>query len=468
MGCASSVAVNSPAKKSASSGSSIVRLDAVELTNLETLDSESSASKVLPLSIASGSTRTLREVDGERGAAASLSLQSTTTGTKTSGSTSLSPPSVASVVVALMRICDSPQRSPHLVDSVAEFQPQQLPYDNSRERGAIGTITVLRDESGEVRSLLVISGSLEITKFIPEAAEPETSKEFLLASSKSGHPSPRIHVRIGRKYLIGSGANAKVYRASDEAGVVYALKLIRISQSRQYCDFAVAAVSEIRALSRLSHPNIVRYFGVTALRSECCESEEWDLGILLELCGGGSMTEFIATYFPNGLDYFLLQRFLIQLLSAIDYLHSHGVYHRDIKPANILFGDSDHENIRVADFGSAIYANRRTKEGDVGGTPVYMPPESLLSPSTEGAACLAHDVWSIGCTALELATGRPPWDGSELQPFSNFRLLAEIARVKVLPIPSTVPDNLRRFIAACTAVDPQQRANISQLRAMLT
>ena len=111
------------------------------------------------------------------------------------------------------------------------------------------------------------------------------------------------------------------------------------------------------------------------------------------------------------------------MLRGLVYLHSEGVIRRDIKAANILV-DRDGE-VRLADFGVAIQTQSSTMGSgavrDVVGTPYWMAPEVIkMSGATDRS-----DVWSVGCTVIELLTGAPPY--SELgQVPALFRIVQDV------------------------------------------
>lgn len=104
-----------------------------------------------------------------------------------------------------------------------------------------------------------------------------------------------------------------------------------------------------------------------------------------------------------------------QVLHGLLYLHEQGVIHRDIKGANIL--TTKEGLVKLADFG---VASRTTglSESSVVGTPYWMAPEVIeLSGATT-----ASDIWSLGCTVIELLEGKPPYYNLQPMP-ALFRIV---------------------------------------------
>lgn len=98
-----------------------------------------------------------------------------------------------------------------------------------------------------------------------------------------------------------------------------------------------------------------------------------------------------------------------QLLSAMIYCHSKGIVHRDLKPENILIDsiiESGKLNIKIIDFGSALFFTPRTKFSETLGTPYYIAPEVIRQNYNEKC-----DIWSIGVILYILLSGKPPFTG---------------------------------------------------------
>lgn len=118
---------------------------------------------------------------------------------------------------------------------------------------------------------------------------------------------------------------------------------------------------------------------------------------------GGSITSLIEKY--GKFNENLIRTYTTQILEGLEYLHANNVVHRDIKGANILV-DND-GMCKLADFGSAkkIAGFGKERYASIRGTPNWMAPEVIKS---KGHGRFS-DIWSIGCTVIEMATGKPPW-----------------------------------------------------------
>ena len=107
---------------------------------------------------------------------------------------------------------------------------------------------------------------------------------------------------------------------------------------------------------------------------------------------------------------------MAQVLNGLLYLHEQGVIHRDIKRANIL--TTKEGLVKLADFGVATRKDNGLHESSVVGTPYWMAPEVIEL----AGATTASDIWSLGCTVIELLDGKPPYH--KLQPMpALFRIV---------------------------------------------
>ncbi|ANB13990.1 mitogen-activated protein kinase kinase kinase STE11 [Sugiyamaella lignohabitans] len=150
----------------------------------------------------------------------------------------------------------------------------------------------------------------------------------------------------------------------------------------------------------------------------------------------------------------LLAGYIVQVLNGLRFLHEQGTIHRDIKGANIL---TDKEGkIKLADFGVATQSvvGTLSRDKSVVGTPYWMAPEVI---EVNGATA-ASDIWSLGCTIVELLTGKPP--NYHLDPMSAMYAIVS----KEIPLPEGISSELKDFLLECFQKDPNLRVSAKALQ----
>lgn len=199
---------------------------------------------------------------------------------------------------------------------------------------------------------------------------------------------------------------------------------------------------EAEILKRLNHPNIVKIYSFVETPNT--------LYFVLEFVEHGSLAGLLKKFgvFPEQ----LIASYTAQILQGLKYLHGEGIIHRDIKGDNILITKDG--KVKLADFGTAKLEDAEKKTQTVVGTPYWMAPEVI-----EMSACgPTSDIWSVGCTVIELLTGAPPY--FELGPMSA---LFNIVEDRHPPLPEKMSDDLRSFLKVCFKKDPRQRPTASDL-----
>jgi len=192
--------------------------------------------------------------------------------------------------------------------------------------------------------------------------------------------------------------------------------------------------SEIRILQDLSHPNIVCQYDTDF------NSKTNVLHIFLEYLAGGTITQRVTRSGP--LCEATTRRYTSHMLAGLLYLHNKNIIHRDIKGANCLIDDSD-DSIKIADFGTAADSRIKSKNfkkiADVAPPPGFVPlPASAEHKALRGTSYYMApevikgvgygrraDVWSLGCTVVEMATGHPPWHETKNQVPRSLLLLCQ-------------------------------------------
>ncbi|KAF6162792.1 hypothetical protein GIB67_029061 [Kingdonia uniflora] len=262
--------------------------------------------------------------------------------------------------------------------------------------------------------------------------------------------NPPIRWRKGE--LIGCGAFGRVYMGMNlDSGELLAVKQVLIASNNASKEKAQAHIreleEEVKLLKNLSHPNIVRYLGTAR--------EEGTLNILLEFVPGGSISSLLGKFgsFPEA----VIRMYTKQLLLGLEYLHRNGIMHRDIKGANILVDNKG--CIKLADFGASkqvVELATITGAKSMKGTPYWMAPEVILQTGHNFSA----DIWSVGCTVIEMATGKPPWS----EKYQEVAALFHIGTTKSHPpIPEHLSLEAKDFLLKCLQKEPNLRSAASEL-----
>lgn len=180
-------------------------------------------------------------------------------------------------------------------------------------------------------------------------------------------------------------------------------------------------------------------------------SNEKYLNIVLEYIENGSLAGIVKKF--NPFEEGLVSVFIEQVLQGLKYLHAQGLVHRDIKGANLL--TTKDGTVKLADFGVAMKLTESIKSMSIVGTPYWMAPEIV---EQSGRCTTSCDIWSVGCTVIELLTGKPPY--FELEPMSA---LYRIVQDEYPPIPSTVSPVLKDFLIKCFQKEPFFRLSAVEL-----
>ncbi|KAM7250891.1 hypothetical protein ACFE04_022774 [Oxalis oulophora] len=243
--------------------------------------------------------------------------------------------------------------------------------------------------------------------------------------------------------LLGSGSFGTVYEGYTVDGDFFAVKEVSLlDQGSQGRQSIFQLEQEISLLSQFEHENIVQYRGT--------DKDESKLYIFLELVTKGSLSSLYQKY---NLRDSQVSAYTRQILNGLKYLHDRNVVHRDIKCANILVDASG--SVKLADFGLA----KATKMNDVmssKGSPYWMAPE-VVNGKNEGYG-LTADIWSLGCTVLEMLTSQHPY-----YPLEGMPALFRIGRGKPPDIPDSLSMDAQDFILKCLKVNPSDRPTAAQL-----
>ncbi|XP_071695452.1 probable receptor-like protein kinase At5g24010 [Rutidosis leptorrhynchoides] len=239
--------------------------------------------------------------------------------------------------------------------------------------------------------------------------------------------------------LIGKGTFTTVYEGFTDSGFFFAVKDVSLLEESFFEKQNLVQLEQvISLLSQLQHENIVRYFGT--------DTDDGKLYIFLELVSKSSLAKLYQKYHLRDSQ---VSAYTRQILSGLNYLHKRKVFHGDIKCANILVDVTG--SIKLADFG--LGKETLTLKS----SPYWMAPEVVNNRSIKGYG-LAADIWSLGCTVLEILTRRIPYS-----PMEEMQALIRIGRGELPEIPNTLSAEAHEFILKCLQVNPNNRPTAAQL-----
>ncbi|GAU36837.1 hypothetical protein TSUD_213610 [Trifolium subterraneum] len=174
---------------------------------------------------------------------------------------------------------------------------------------------------------------------------------------------------------------------------------------------------------------------------------------VIEYAKGGELFKKVA---KGKLKEDIAHKYFKQLISAVDYCHSRGVYHRDIKPENILLDEN--ENLKVSDFGLSALAESKRQDGllhTTCGTPAYVAPEVIKRKGYDGSKA---DIWSCGVVLFVLLAGYVPFNDTNLM--DMYRKISNAD----FKFPNWFPRNVRKLLSKMLDPNPDTRICIDNIK----
>jgi serine/threonine protein kinase len=250
---------------------------------------------------------------------------------------------------------------------------------------------------------------------------------------------------------LGEGGMGQVFKA-HHVSMDRTIALKMIPKERMSDLTAVGRFHrEVRAVAKLSHPNIVIAFEVNQAGQTPFLAMEYvdgiDLARLVQQSGPLSI--------PRACEY------IRQAAAGLQHAYEKGLVHRDIKPGNLMVARPNPDGppvVKILDFGLARFGSesahlaRLTQLGNVVGTVDYMAPEQAQAPRT---ADIRADVYSLGCSLFYLLTGKPPFPGEEAVEKISARVLGDAPSVRQSRL--EVSPALELVLAKMMARDPAER-----------
>ncbi|XP_065808651.1 serine/threonine-protein kinase BRSK2 isoform X6 [Labrus bergylta] len=200
---------------------------------------------------------------------------------------------------------------------------------------------------------------------------------------------------------------------------------------------------EIAILKLIEHPHVLKLHDVY-------ENKKY-LYLVLEHVSGGELFDYLVK--KGRLTPKEARKFFRQIISALDFCHSHSICHRDLKPENLLLDEKN--NIRIADFGMASLQVGDSLLETSCGSPHYACPEVIRGEKYDGRKA---DAWSCGVILFALLVGALPFDDD------NLRNLLEKVKLGVFHMPHFIPPDCQNLLRGMIEVDAGKRLTLDQIQ----
>ncbi|HIA53863.1 MAG TPA: serine/threonine protein kinase [Candidatus Melainabacteria bacterium] len=261
--------------------------------------------------------------------------------------------------------------------------------------------------------------------------------------------------------FLGAGGMGSVYQVEDlKSKQMLALKFLNKNQTTE--SSWKRFENEIRAASKLDHPNLVRVHHSGLL-------PDGQPYFIMDLVKGDSLSQLLKKHGRLPLDKVI--KMFVQVGFALSYAHTNGVIHRDIKPSNIMIQVPTTDTtigsvVKVVDFGIAKLTGKDdfnqqtlTRTGEIFGSPLYMSPEQCMGTPVDHRT----DLYSMGCVIYEALTGAPPLVGdSALSTMMKHQSEIPLT-LKEASLGIEFPERIEQIVARLLAKDVNERYQTAQL-----
>ncbi|CAO3669231.1 unnamed protein product [Rhizopus stolonifer] len=240
---------------------------------------------------------------------------------------------------------------------------------------------------------------------------------------------------------VGKGAYGSVYKGiNTQTNKEIAIKVLNLDTEEDNVDDIQKEISLLSQLTHARSQNITPYYGSLLVGTK--------LWIIMEYAAGGSVRTIMKA---GNIEEKHIAVIVRELLLALSYLHKNQIIHRDIKAANVLL--TAEGNVQLCDFGVA--ASNSFRQSTFVGTPYWMAPEVIRDGTSYNYKA---DIWSLGITVYEMATGNPP-----LANIEPMRAISIIPKTIPPKLPDTYSAAAKEFVDSCLAENPNERLNADEL-----
>ncbi|OHT01802.1 CAMK family protein kinase [Tritrichomonas foetus] len=241
---------------------------------------------------------------------------------------------------------------------------------------------------------------------------------------------------------IGHGGFSEVYKVTHRTFKNYFVaKAMRTDPSETESKWEVFE-AEVKALSALSHPNIIRLYDHFKQGNQ--------FYLVLEYCPNGSLHD--ESMAQGGIKVSRFYELGREIVEALAYCHKNGVAHRDIKPGNVLL--DPYYRAKIADFGLCAKTNAEELTENFGGSLSFLAPE-IFQKKPHNA--MMADVWALGVTFATILMARTPWNSDSL---GGLKKLIASAKFR---LSHRIPDILQDLIKKMIVVEPTERLTMQEI-----
>ncbi|KAG8962704.1 hypothetical protein FRC05_005160 [Tulasnella sp. 425] len=269
-------------------------------------------------------------------------------------------------------------------------------------------------------------------------------------------PAPRLTIKWVKGEMISRGTYGRVYLALNATtGEMMAVKQVEMPQASSNQDDLrqVSVVEALEAkqktLEKLGHPNVVQYLG--------SEKTEEFFSIFLGYVPGGSIGGCLRQH--GRFEENIIKSFTGQVIDGLAYLHANKIIHRDIKADSILVDPAGSCKICSLDSSEKreeVYSNVFMPAISQEGSILWMAPEMLYNDRGYSAKA---DIWSLGCTVIEMFTGERPWGQGEL-----VSVALKVGYIVSTPQRRSSVPEAEDFPVKCFTQDPDERPTAEGLK----